>query len=221
MPNIESATLTSLNATCETTPQRETYADQLIREQLQRVVEQKHVLVFSGFSGSGYKNETGVTDLMASIIKSHAQEYGAHNAVVVAGATEAGIGAVYKIARDLQVETLGIVSKLSPPSDSSEHCQTSVFVDDPEGNWKVLSSEGKSYIVSVAQMGLSGKMIFIGGGEVAASELEEALELKIPTQVHSHYEPKTSNGRPDLRQWCDKNSASLGQEGVVHQRYQG
>lgn len=208
-----SAKSISVSATDETT---QSEADQSIRKQLQSVVEQKHVLVFSGFSGSGYKDEAGVAALMTSIIKSHVLEYGAHNVVVAAGATPEGIGKVYEFAREQQVQTLGIVSKLSPPSDSSAHCQTSVFVDDPEGNWKVLSSEGKSYIVSVAQMGLSGQIVFIGGGEVAASELNEALELKIPMQIHSHYEPKTSSGRPDLRQWCNEHSALLEREGVVH-----
>lgn len=216
MPTIGSVAPNPVSHAHET-PQMEADADQSIRNQLHSVVAQKHVLVFSGFSGAGYKDEEGVAALMTSVINAHAQRHGAHNVVVVAGSTDAGIGAIYKIARGLEVQTLGIVSRQAQPSEVSAYCQTSVYVDDPQGNWKVLSPEGTSYMVSVAQMGRSGEMVFIGGGAVAASELEESLALAIPTQIHSHYESKTNNGPAPLRQWCDKHPDLLDQiEGVVY-----
>ena len=192
-------------------------ADESIRSKLQAAVSDKHVLVFSGFSGAGYKDVPGAENLMASTLKANLERHGAHTLVVVAGATDAGIGAVYRIARELGVQTLGIVSKQARPDDISLHCQSEVYVDDPQGNWKVLSPEGASYMVAVAQMGRSAEMIFIGGGAVAASELEESLKLGIATQVHSHYESSAGNGPAPLRQWCDQHPDLLEQpDSVVH-----
>ena len=198
----------------ELAPQAGAGADESIRNKLQAAVSDKHVLVFSGFSGAGYKDAQAVENLMTSIIKADVDRYGAHNIVVVAGATDAGIGVVYGIARGLDVQTLGIVSEQARPADISSHCQRAVFVDDPQRNWKVLSPKGASYMVMVAQMGRSAEMVFIGGGAVAASELEESLAMGIATQIHSHYASKANSGPAPLRQWCDMNPGLL--EGVVH-----
>ncbi len=158
-----------------------------IKKRLDTLIQGKYVLVFSGFSGSaGYADPELFTNKLKSILQNAVKEHGYNNLLVVAGATSSGIGEVYKIAEEMEIRTLGIVSEQAKkhPKDISPSCNDVVYIPDPENNWKVLyeeKEEKKSYMVYVCKD--KGEFYALGGGDVAVSELIEAESSEIKTTV--------------------------------------
>ncbi|PXX54018.1 hypothetical protein SAMN05660489_05848 [Pseudomonas sp. LAMO17WK12:I10] len=161
----------------------------LTAARLDKHTEGKHVMVFSGFSALEYKSPELLNSKLNQILDAAENKYGVNGLLVVAGATTDGIGAVYKIAQERGIATLGIVSERADngAASISPHCQEVVFVPDPKGSWKVLDAAGASYMTHVARK--DGVFHALGGGQVTLSELREAQELGIPTFVMSEFEP--------------------------------
>lgn len=121
---------------------------------------------------------------------------------MVAGATSDGIGAVYKVAKELGVATYGIVSEAGKAYGSDPACDKTFFVPDPNNTWQVLSSKGESYMVDVAKN--NGVLVYYGGGDVAVTEIKEAKQKGIAVEVDTGFEPnpaqveKKKAKNPDL-----------------------
>lgn len=168
-----------------------------IADRLDFLTDGKYVLAFSGFSGLGYKDPDALERKISQIIEAAAEQHGAHNLLVVAGATSIGIGAVYAIAQRNSIATLGIVSSQANADDISPDCNEVVYVPDPTGTWKVHDATGNSYMTYVAEQ--NGTFIALGGGAVTLSELNEAIEYDIPTYICSEFEPNAENAAARLK----------------------
>lgn len=197
----------------ETTPEVETEtlltAEELatkhakVKTTIENITANKRVVVFSGYSGRGYADATvyaefnepylDLENTLSGILDKEIERYGKENIVVVAGATEDGIGAVYGVAKSKNLTTLGIVSEEAEKYNVpiAEDCDNHVYVPDPSGTWKVLDPNGESYMVNVAKGNASykGKFYSLGGGDVTVSELQEAERLGIKTEVHENFRP--------------------------------
>lgn len=151
-------------------------------EQYKKLVKHRHIIVVGGYSGRGYGDPEAVRQEVRRLLESLVSEHGS-NLLVVSGATAVGIGLVYEVAKDLEISTLGVVSELATSEELSGFCDYVLFIEDPEGSWQVKSDDGDSYLVEAAR---EGQMVYFGGGEVAAMEIEEAKEKGIAVSVFQH-----------------------------------
>ncbi|HGJ5898200.1 hypothetical protein [Arsenophonus apicola] len=152
-----------------------------IKTEIDKKIDGKFVLVFSGFSGMGYKDTEKLQNDIKKEIKQHIDKYGIHNLLIVAGATSEGIGCVYDIAKNLAVNTLGIVSEHASTDCLAKNCDSVIQIKDPNNSWKVLDDSGASYMIYAASK--NGCFLAFGGGSVTLSELEEAAKKGIETKV--------------------------------------
>lgn len=163
-----------------------------MKERLDEMTKNRHVIVFSGFSALGYKDIHHLKESLHSELEKAISKYGAHALCVVAGATDEGIGVVYNLAKKMGIETLGIVSEQAIGFVSS-NCDKVVYIADPTGSWKVLDETGNSYMVYVAtrndKISRTGEFIAFGGGEVTLSELNEARSIGVTYKVYPYFEP--------------------------------
>ncbi|WP_163833611.1 hypothetical protein [Spartinivicinus ruber] len=174
-----------------------------VKTTIENITANKRVIVFSGYSGLGYADATvyaefnepylDLENTLSEILDKEIERYGKDNIVVVAGATEEGIGTVYGVAKSKNLTTLGIVSEEAEKYNVpiAEDCDNHVYVPDPSGTWKVLDPNGESYMVNVAKGNASykGKFYSLGGGDVTVTELQEAKSLGIKTEVHENFRP--------------------------------
>nr|CBA73834.1 conserved hypothetical protein [Arsenophonus nasoniae] len=158
-----------------------------VKVEIDKKIESKFVLVFSGFSAMGYKDTEKLHKYITKEIKQHIDEHGIHNLLIVAGATSDGIGCVYDIAKNLGVCTLGIVSQQAPTNSLAKNCQSVIQIKDPDNSWKVLDDSGNSYMVYAASK--NGCFLAFGGGSVTLSELEEAVGKGIKIKIFSDFLP--------------------------------
>jgi hypothetical protein len=137
----------------------------------------RRVLSFTGYSGAGYEDPAAMRAHAGRILAAHAPA----SVMVNIGATAAGIGAVYALARQLGFTTLGIVSgrardegvALSP---AVEHV---FFVRDT--GWGGLSADtGRLSPSSQAIVDHSSQLVGIGGGGIARDEMLAAQQRGTP-----------------------------------------
>ena len=88
----------------------------------------KTVLTFYGYSGMGYEDEKGMLQIARGVLS----RYSPQTTLVIIGATEVGVGAVYPIAKSMGFETAGIVTTkaLEYPEDISGSVDHLCFVKD-------------------------------------------------------------------------------------------
>lgn len=158
-----------------------------IIQKINEHIQNKRVIVFSGFSELDYADKTALHTKIEEILKKEAQTAGGFDRiVVVAGATDPGIGYVYEIAARSGIKTLGIVSEEARGMKSAPGCNSVIYIPDPESTWQVIDSSGNSYMALVARN--NGVFYAFGGGRVTFSELEQARQLGIETHAYE-YEP--------------------------------
>ncbi len=128
----------------------------------------KLVITFVGYSGAGYEDVEGMLDEARQVLAAHSSE----KAIVNIGATSAGIGAVYELAKQMGFETTGIVSTqaLEYKAEISPHVDRVFFVNDDtwggfKENTEILSP------TSQAMVECSDIFIGIGGGAVGRDEM--------------------------------------------------
>ena len=130
--------------------------------------QEKTVLTFLGFSGAGYQDPDRALEMAAETL----DRFDPKTTLVNAGASEAGIGMVYRLAKGLGFSTSGIVSTRAlfaplPLSPAVDH----VFYVRDEA-WGGLLDDGERLSpTSEAMVAVSDVMVAIGGGEVARDEL--------------------------------------------------
>ncbi|AWK14457.1 hypothetical protein CCS41_08170 [Candidatus Fukatsuia symbiotica] len=122
-----------------------------IENKLSSIAGDKYILVFSGFSGLGYENPAQLEEKLENILDDTIRDYGRANILVVAGATEEGIGTVYRLAKAKGIAILGIVSEEAEEMPLATNEQETVLIPDPGKTWKVLDENGHSYMVNILQ----------------------------------------------------------------------
>lgn len=185
-----------------------------VEQELTKFIGQKFAFVMLGFSGLGYEHvETLEQTFRQDLAQTIHDKGGAQNVIVVGGATEAGVGRLYEIAKQMGVATLGIVSEAARQYQEpiSPSCDHTIYVPDPGGTWDVLSPSGKSYTVIAGRTnvlfgGPGGELFSYGGGEVAGREIMEADHEGVPFTLYPGMRPEA--GKAEAKQLAhDKKQA--------------
>lgn len=134
----------------------------------------KKVVTFVGYSAAEYENKDDMLVKASDILS----KYESENTIINSGATKEGIGAIYKIAKQMGFITLGVVSSLANKHkvEISPFVDHVIYVDDDTWGGYVEGSEKLSPTSEVI-VEISNIMIGIGGGEVARDELLAAQKI--------------------------------------------
>ena len=134
----------------------------------------KTVLSFFGYSGNQYEDVGGMLDVADRVMFQHSPEH----TLINIGATETGIGAIYRMAKSKGFITTGIVSEmaLQYPDDISEAVDFICFIKDTQWGGKMPNSNELSP-TSQAMVLCSDILIGIGGGEVSRDEMMVGKEM--------------------------------------------
>ena len=135
------------------------------------------VLTFVGYSGAGYEDPGAMLAAAGEVLARHDPA----RTVVNIGATEAGIGAVYALARQRGFHTIGIVSTLAREAgEALSPCVEQVFfVRDTQWGGRLPGSTQLSP-ASAAIVAHSAEIVAIGGGDIARDELRGARAAGVP-----------------------------------------
>jgi hypothetical protein len=130
--------------------------------------QRKTVLSFYGYSGMGYEDEKA----MLQIAQATLSRYSPETTLVNIGATSAGIGAVYPLAKSRGFETSGIVTMmaLEYPDDISDAVDHICFVADKHWGGNLPHSDQLSP-TSRAMVECSDILVGIGGGRIGEAEM--------------------------------------------------
>jgi hypothetical protein len=139
--------------------------------------EGKTVLTFAGYSGAGYEDADAMLARASSILEAQDPE----KAMINIGATSAGIGAVYELAKKKGFTTMGIVSTLA----RDERVELSKCVDHVfyvrDDTWGGRAPGGDELSpTSAAIVALSSSFVAIGGGDVTRDEMVAARRAGKP-----------------------------------------
>jgi len=128
----------------------------------------KTVLTFYGYSGVQYQDEKGMLQIAENVLS----KYSPKTTLVNIGATSAGIGAIYPLARAKGFITTGIVAtrSLKHPESISEAVEYVCFVPDEQWGGKLHGSDELSP-TSKAMVACSDILVGIGGGDISLHEL--------------------------------------------------
>jgi len=132
----------------------------------------KHIVTFVGFSGGGYENRARVN----GIIRECLGRFDPTRTTICAGATPDGIGAVYRFAKDLGFDTVGIVSSIAEEEDVAFSPDVDTVHIVKDGSWGGLHN-GALSPTSTAMVEASDEIVAIGGGEIACQEVEAARKV--------------------------------------------
>ena len=139
----------------------------------------KMVLTFYGYSGMGYEDEAAMLQTAREVLS----QYRPEKTLVVIGATEVGIGAVYPLAKSMGFETAGIVT--SEEAEDPEGLSSSVdhicFIKDNQHGGRLPHSNELSP-TSRAMVDCSDILIAIGGNDISRDELLEGKQQGKPVQ---------------------------------------
>lgn len=172
--------------------------------------QNKTVLTFYGYAVD-YQNAAEPRKTVREILLQHAPS----TTLVNYGATRAGMGAVYEVAKTMGFTTTGIVSTLALefPDDISPYVDHICFVGDSTWGGK-LADSNELAPTSKAMIAASDLLIAVGGGEISRDELMAAQAQGKAIQ----YYPAEVN-----HDWILKNARSKGQPppdsfwGAVHE----
>ena len=131
------------------------------------------VLTFVGYSGAGYEDPDSVMRQVEAVLA----ERDPRRTIVNIGATAAGIGAAYEVARREGFPTMGIVSTLARDQqvELSPCVEHVFFVADSTWGGRMAGS-GRLSPASAAIVAVSDTVVAIGGGDVARDEWLEARQ---------------------------------------------
>src|SRR5574341_813922 len=152
----------------------------------------KMVLTFYGYSGMGYEDE----DAMLGTAREVLSQYRPEKTLVLSGATEVGIGAIYPLAKTLGFETAGIVTmeEAADPADISIFVDHICFIKDNQHGGRLPNSNELSP-TSRAMVDSSDILVAMGGNDISREELIEGRKLGKPVQ----YFPADGNHERAIR----------------------
>ena len=179
-------------------------------EDIIKEYKENHVkaIVFGGFSGQGYSNEIEFrAKLKEDLLDILSNENEAQYISIVCGATSDGIGVIYSILAEIKSTictsfadmhkyeinsfttfgSLGIVSEQAKQYGIDDNCNSVFYVEDYDNSWKVLSPEGESYMVKIAED--TGGYLQYYGGNVAKQEIAEAIRKGVKVN-YIDWQPK-------------------------------
>jgi nicotinate (nicotinamide) nucleotide adenylyltransferase len=138
----------------------------------------KEVVTFVGYSALDYQDK----DQMLRQAKKILSGLDPTKTIINIGATDDGIGAVYKLAKEMGFETTGVVSvKAKEYGGVSKFVDYTYFVED-KGWGGFVDGTTKLSPTSQAMVENSNRMIGIGGGEIGAQEMRAAIIRDIPVE---------------------------------------
>jgi hypothetical protein len=154
--------------------------------------QEKTVLTFLGYSGTGYENEAE----LLRIVREALSEYSPEKTIVNIGGTRSGIGAAYPLAKSLGFETAGIasVAAIDYPDEISEAVDYVCFVADQQWGGKLPDSDQLSP-TSEAMVSCSDILVGIGGNDIGRDELLAGEERGKPV----HFYPAEINHDKAIR----------------------
>jgi hypothetical protein len=128
----------------------------------------KQVLTFLGYSGAGYEDEAALLRHAGAVL----DQVEPRTTIVNIGATPEGVGRVYELAKQRGFATTGIVSTQAREANVAlSPCVDQVFfIRDSSWGGFEPGSERLSP-TSDAMVGVSDRLVAIGGGEVSRDEL--------------------------------------------------
>ena len=137
----------------------------------------KTVLTFAGFSGAEYEDPGAMLAHASRILAGRDPA----KTIINVGGTAAGIGAVYKLAKQRGFTTMGIVSSLARDEGVElAKCADHVFyVKDSSWGGRRLGTDRLSS-TSAAIVECTNSFVAIGGGDVARDEMLAAREAGKP-----------------------------------------
>lgn len=140
----------------------------------------KSVLSFYGYAVD-YQNATEPRKTVRDVLLKHAPS----TTLVNYGATKAGMGAVYPLAKSMGFTTTGIVSTLAlyTPGEISPDVEHICFIGDTQWGGKVGDSEELSP-TSKAMIACSDMLVALGGGEISRDELVAARDIGKPVEYY-------------------------------------
>lgn len=139
----------------------------------------KKVVSLVGYSGAGYEDREAMLKKAKEILKNHDPK----KTIINLGATEDGIGEIYKVAKEMGFETTGIASKKGMAYGLSPHADKVYFVDDDSwGGFKAGTEELTG--TSKAYIGSADKVYALGGGHVSHDEILGARKMGTPVEVY-------------------------------------
>ncbi|HEV8553341.1 MAG TPA: hypothetical protein VGR65_08165 [Casimicrobiaceae bacterium] len=133
----------------------------------------RSVVTFLGFSGAGYEDALAVDRVIAKVLGDLIPT----SALICAGATPEGIGAVYPLAKKRGFTTIGIVSALAEKEGATFSQDVDTVFVIADDTWGGLDADGKLSQTSSAMVGAADEMIAIGGGEIARDEIAAAMAM--------------------------------------------
>lgn len=127
----------------------------------------KIVLTFFGYSVS-YEDEENLRKIIRHVLSTHSPA----RTLINYGATIAGLGVVYPIAKSMGFTTGGIVSTIAVeyPEEISPDADHICFIEDRRWGGKLLDSNELSP-ASKTMVECSDILVAIGGGEISQDEL--------------------------------------------------
>lgn len=142
--------------------------------------QDKTVLTFYGYAVD-YQNPAEPRQTIRELLLRHIP----NTTLINYGATRAGMGAVYQIAKTMGFTTTGIVSTLALelPDDISPDADHICFIDDTTWGGKLPDSNELSP-TSKAMIACSDILIAVGGGEISRDELMVAQEQGKPIEYY-------------------------------------
>ncbi len=130
----------------------------------------KTTLTFYGYASMGYEDESELLCIARDVLSN----YHPRDTLVIIGATEVGIGAVYPLAKSMGFETAGIVTTqvLEDPYVISSCVDHVCFIKDSQYGGTLPHSTELSP-TSKAMVACSDILIAIGGNDISRDELLE------------------------------------------------
>ncbi|MEH4929692.1 hypothetical protein [Enterobacter cloacae] len=175
---------------------------------LQNSIRGKYAIVLVGHSGNGYQGDRNalcenIRHNIEKIMENHHPlTLTADDVIVIAGGTPEGIGAVYEVASDMNLGTLGIVASQGVEYRAPQ-CQKLITVQNKDQNdWTTRMPESGDEMVVAAlriakEVGKGGELLAYNGGPQAYIEaLSAAKDGHIVTLIRDFKPVDTGREQP-------------------------
>lgn len=183
-------------------------------DEIRQWIGGRPVLTFLGYSGAEYESHSQMLTQAATVLAAHDPA----KMLVNIGATPAGIGSVYALAKKKGFATMGIVSTqaLTDGGHWSPAVDQVFMIED--ATWGGADAAGLLHPTSAAMVAVSDHMVAIGGGAIAREELLAGRRLGkrcrfIPAE--SNHALARENARKAGRPEPTSFSSALGVNGWV------